>query len=124
LAETKKWYLAKEDQKKWYIHKFTIRRILRTGYLASHVRTFTGLNCGGSKVFGQLFCEFHHVIPDMDSGQRFKIVLYQPAFGHTVGGVELEAQMRMEGEDGAPKAMRAMDDRISIYSALPVGILI
>jgi hypothetical protein len=40
-------------------------------------------------------------------------VLYQPAFGHTIGGVELEAQMRMEGEDGAPKAMRAMDDRIS-----------
>ncbi|OQV08696.1 CYTH domain-containing protein [Cladophialophora immunda] len=101
--------------------------------ISAHIKSLTGRDYGSSQLFGlshfASFSTFRRVwIADSD----FKIVLDQTDFGHTVGEVELEAQVDVQDGDEVQMVTSAMDKRIAAFlqhyvwafsSETPVGKL-
>jgi thiamine-triphosphatase len=84
--------------------------------ICAHVKSLTGLEGGASKSFGlnhlaTLSTLRHSWIAD----NEYKVVLDQTDFGHVVGEVELEADVRVPDEAEAQTVMQEMDDKIAEF---------
>ncbi|KIW18412.1 hypothetical protein PV08_02700 [Exophiala spinifera] len=101
--------------------------------ISAHIKSLTGREYGPSQLFGlSHLASFSTFRRAWIADSAFKIVLDQTDFGHTVGEVELEAQMDVQGADEIQMATKAMDKRIAAFlqhyvwafsSEAPVGKL-
>ena len=81
--------------------------------ISAHIKSLTGRNCGPSKLFGLgHFADFSTLRHAWIANTEFNIVLDRTDFGHTVGEVELVAQVPAQDGNEAQMALKTMDYRL------------
>ena len=84
--------------------------------IAQKVQSLTCRECTASDNFGlMILADFSTIRRSWIADDEFTLVLDHTDFGHTVGEVELEVDVRVRDETQAMEVMREMDSRIARF---------